>query len=108
MVNMATIDRSRGSFCFTALHGSWEFLLKLGNCSVELSAYNVDVMVNLSLVFLIDGRYTEEQDVSEDEDGDAIEDRSDICQQPHNHCQLEGIHQKAHQAHAYHMVDPSP
>lgn len=25
---------------------------------------------------------------TEDEDSDAIEDRSNICQQPHNHCQL--------------------
>lgn len=101
---MVTRDRRGGSFCFTALHGSWEFLLQLGNCSVDLSACNINVTVNLGLVFLINERYTEEQDVSEDEDSDAIEDRSNICQQPHNHCQLEGIHQILDQKEAAHLL----
>lgn len=79
--------------------------MKLGKCSVDLSACDVNVTVNLGLVFLIDGRYTEEQDVGEDEDSDAIEDRSNICHQPHNHCQLEGIHQILDQKEAAHLLE---
>lgn len=95
------------SFSFAALHSSGKFLLQLGDCTVDLSTCQVDVVINLGLVLLVDRRHGKEQDVSQDENGDSIEDSSYVGQQPHDHSQLQGVHEVLDQEEVAHLLQGS-
>lgn len=74
--------------------------MDLCNEGLGLLTGDAHIVVDLHLVLLVDRWEGEGQQLSEDEEGDAVEDSSHVGHQPHGHGQLQRVHQVLHKEEA--------